>query len=187
MTIERHNHGRNHSYTIDGVKVPGATTLIKTALATPALINWAGNTTAEFAVDHWAELAKVKPTDRLERLKACRWEERDAAGGKGTAIHALGERLVIGEEVEVPDELAGHVEAYVDFLNVWNPEPILVETVIANRTVGYCGTIDLLARMAGEAVAPRHQDERLRDIRLGRLSNRRRLRPCRGLPRRRAG
>lgn len=151
MTVTRKNHGRGaHSYEIDGRKVPGVTTILGEAMAKPALINWAGNATAAYAVDNWAALGKLPPSARLDRLKGGRYEDRDAAGRRGTEVHGLAERLVKGEEVEVPDELAGHVESYVDFLNTWEPEPLLVEAVIANRAVGYCGTLDLVATMAGE-------------------------------------
>lgn len=39
-TIARRNHGRNHSYTVDGQKVPGVTTIIGNGLPKPALVAW---------------------------------------------------------------------------------------------------------------------------------------------------
>jgi hypothetical protein len=147
MTIERRNHGRGHSYLVDGIKLPGVTTILDKTMAKPALIEWAGKTTANYAVDYWAELGELTPSKRLDRLNRARFEEKDAAARRGTEVHRLAEQLVAGAQVDVPDELAGHVEAYVDFLNTWEPEPVLVEAVLANRTVGYCGTADLVADM----------------------------------------
>ena len=149
MTITRRNHGKGHSYLVDGVKMPGVTTILDHTLNKRALVDWAGRTTANYAVDFWDELADLPPSKRLERLNRARFDEKDNAAKRGTEVHRLGERLVRDEQVDVPDELAGHVEAYVDFLNVWQPEPLLVEAVIANRTVGYCGTVDLVADLAG--------------------------------------
>lgn len=153
MTIARRNHGAGHSYTIDGEKVPGVTTILREAFPAPALMEWAGRTTAAYAVDYWDELAALPPTRRLARIDRARFEDRDNAARRGTEVHRLAERLVAGEEVDVPEELAGHVEAYVGFLDAWKVEPVLVEATVGHRAVRYCGTTDLVADMrAGGAV-----------------------------------
>lgn len=149
MTITRRDHGKGHSYLIDGQKVPGVTTILNAAMPKPALIEWAGKTTAAYAIDYWDELADLTPSKRLDRLNRARFEEKDKAARRGTEVHRLAEALVKGEEVEVPEELAGHVDAYVDFLNTWEPVAAAVEVVVANRTVGYCGTVDLVADLRG--------------------------------------
>jgi hypothetical protein len=149
VTIERRNHGRGHSYIVDGQKLPGVTTIIDGTLPKKALIEWAGKTTANYAIDYWDELSQETPSKRLARLNGARFEEKDTAARRGTEVHTLGEQLVRGDRVDVPDELAGHVESYLNFLDTWNPEPVQVEMVVANRTVGYCGTADLVADLAG--------------------------------------
>jgi hypothetical protein len=151
VTITRRNYGRGHSYAIDGVKAEGVTTLLGDALPKPGLINWAGDTTAAAAVDRWDELSELKPSVRLNRLKAARFEERDAAARRGTEVHRLAQRAVAGEDLAgiCPDELRGHVESYVKFLDAFDPEPVLIETVIAHRALFYCGTLDLVADLAG--------------------------------------
>lgn len=147
MSITRRNYGRGHSYMIDGVKAEGVTTILGKALAKPALINWAGDTTAAYAIDFWDELAALTPSKRLERLKKGRYEDRDAAARRGTEVHRLGERAIAGEDVgeETPDELRGHVESYIAFLDAFNVQPVLVEAVVAHRGLFYCGTLDLVA------------------------------------------
>lgn len=149
VSVQRVDRGRGHSYTIDGEKADGVTTLLRDGLAKPALLNWAANTTAAYAVDHWDELALEPPSKRLEALKKSRYADLDQAARRGTEVHALAEKLVQGIEVEVPEALAGHVESYVKFLDEWEPEPILVEAVVASRRWRYCGTLDLVARLAG--------------------------------------
>lgn len=145
--IRRIDRGRGHSYTIDGQPAEGVTTLLGDGLAKPALINWAANTTANYAVDNWAELTDMPPSARLDKLKRARYEDLDRAARRGTEVHALAERLVQGHEVDVPDELAGHVDSYVRFLNEFEPEPLLVEAVVASRKWRYCGTLDIVARI----------------------------------------
>lgn len=147
MSIKRINRGKGHSYEIDGRRADGVTTLIGDGMPKPALINWAANTTAAYAVDHWEELHDETPSKRLDILKRARYAELDLAGRRGTEVHALAERLAHGHEIEVPDELAGHVESAVRFLDEWKPETLLTETVVASRTYGYAGTFDLLMRL----------------------------------------
>lgn len=142
MTIQRISSGRGHWYKLDGAKADGVTTLIGDGIPKPALINWAGNVTAEYAVDHWADLTDLKPSERLKALKEARWSDRDTAARRGTEVHRLGEKLARGEEVDLPDELAGHVESYVAFLDEWKPRPVLLETTVANRRWRYAGTLD---------------------------------------------
>lgn len=150
MSIQRIDRGRGHSYRIDGERADGVTTLIGDGLAKPALINWAANTTANYAVDRWEELTALAVSERLERLKRARYDDLDRAARRGTEVHALAEKLVAGTEVNVPDELAGHVESYVRFLDDFEPEPLLVEAVVASRKWRYAGTLDLVARIRGE-------------------------------------
>lgn len=142
--IERRNYGRSHGYKIDGRKVPGVTTITGNA-SKPALINWAGNTTADYAVDNWAALGKLPPSKRNAELRGARNKERDAAANRGTQVHRLGAALMDGREVTVPDELRGHVDSYTEFLDRVEPVAVAVELVVAHRALRYCGTLDLIA------------------------------------------
>lgn len=78
-------------------------------------------------------------------LARVQYAERDAAANRGTEVHKLAERLAGGEEVEVPDELAGHVDSYVRFLDEWSPSDAILETVVLNRKWRYMGRLDLIA------------------------------------------
>lgn len=152
MAIERRNYGSGHTYTVDGVKFDGVTTLIGDGLNKPALLRWASRSAAEYAVDHWDELSTKPVTVRLDEIKGAPWADRDAAARRGTEVHRLASELVRGVEVDVPDELAGHVESYVRFLDSWHPVPVLVETWVCNRKVRYAGTLDLVCdlRLGGK-------------------------------------
>lgn len=140
--------GKGHSYLLDGVQVPGVTTVLSKGFPKPALTNWAVKTAANLAVDQWDELAELPVTERLERIKKAPWEDRDAAANRGTEVHRIAEKLSIGERVDVPDELAGHVESAVRFLDEWDVRPALLERPVFNRTFSYAGTIDLVADLA---------------------------------------
>src|SRR5262249_46349622 len=89
----RKNHGRGHTYYIDGGKVDGVTTILSTGPPKPALVRWAANTAAELAVNEWDELACLPVADRLKRIADGPNVARDTAAVRGTRIHALADRL----------------------------------------------------------------------------------------------
>lgn len=146
--IRRKDTAKGHHYVdADGRRVPGVTTIISDGVPKPALINWAANATAEYAVDQWDELSELAPSARLTKLKGARYEVKDAAANKGTLVHGIAEKLVAGEEVAVPDELAGHAESYARFLDEWQVEPLHVEFTVISYRWGYAGTGDLIATL----------------------------------------
>ncbi len=149
--IRRRNVARGHVYEdANGRPVTGVTTILSKGWPKPQLPGWSARTVAETAVNRWDELAQLPISVRLKELKDAPWADRDAAARRGTEVHDLAEQLVAGHRVNAPDELAGHVDAYVKFLNDADPEPVLVEAVVANYTIGYAGTLDLIADIRGE-------------------------------------
>ena len=144
--ITRRRHGRGHVYRDDhGLKVPSVTTIMGGALAKPALVNWAATVTADYAIDHWDELSEMNLSDRLERLRNARYADRDVTARRGAEVHRLADTLAHGRRVKVPDELAGHVDAYRSFLEDWHVEPVLAAAVVFSDRHGYAGTVDLIA------------------------------------------
>jgi hypothetical protein len=111
----------------------------------PALLNWAGEATAEYAVDNWDTAGPLSYSERLKKIKGGRYEKRDAAANKGTAVHAMAERLIAGEKVTVPDELTGYVQACVRFLDDFEVRAVHVEAVVYSETHRHVGTVDLIA------------------------------------------
>lgn len=83
--------------------------------------------------------------DLAKVLANVRYKDRDDAARRGSEVHDLGEKLANGETVTVPPELAGHVEAYVQFLNEWEPTNALLERVVVNRRWRYMGKFDMVA------------------------------------------
>ena len=161
--LVRRNHGRGHSYTLDGVKVPGVTTVTGN-LPKTTLIDWAGRVTAAYAVDHWDELAQQPPSARLDTLTRARWQASSKAALRGTQIHALGERISHGEQVDAGEHQA-EAEAYARFLDRWAVEVLATETPCASTRWGYAGTADAWAVFGRGAYAGQRV---LLDIKTGR-------------------
>jgi len=144
--IRRVDTAKGHHYVdANNRRVPGVTSTLSGGLPKAALINWAGNATAGYAIDNWDELAKLPTSERLRRLQGGRYEDRDKAANRGTQVHKLAEQLITGAEVPIPEELAGHTESYVQFLDEFEPQPVLVEGTIYSIKYGYAGTLDLIA------------------------------------------
>jgi hypothetical protein len=139
--------GRGHGYLLDGDRADGVTTVVGDGIPKRALVDWAARVTAGYAVDHWDELVEMKPSERLQTLEKARYADVKAAGLRGTDVHALALRLSAGEEVDVPEPLQGHVDAYLRFTADWQPAEILTETVVGNRRHRYMGTLDAVAHL----------------------------------------
>lgn len=146
----RRNHGRGHSYYLGDRKLDGVTTLISNGLPKPALVKWAAKCAAELAVNEWDQLGELPVAERLGRLTDAPNAMRDAAAVKGTRVHALADQLANGEEVQVPEDLAGHVESCVRFLDEWQVETVRTERPCYHEKYLYAGTFDLIANIDGE-------------------------------------
>jgi hypothetical protein len=144
--IKRVDTAKGHHYEdADRQRVPGVTTLIDGGTPKPALINWAANSTIEYAIDRWDELGSLPPAQRMKRLQGARYEEKDRAKNRGTEVHRAAEKLLAGQDVQVAEEIEGHVEAYARFLDEFKVEPVHVEFSCVSYKWGYAGTADLCA------------------------------------------
>lgn len=141
-----------HLYRLDGKPVMGVTTLLSKGLPKPALVRWSANTVAAYVADNPDAVDQLRAMGRepmYAALKGIPWSERDKAAARGTEVHAFGEQVVHGTEVEVPEHIAGHVEGYVKFLDEHKVSPVLTEKMVANRQHWYAGTFDLVADIGG--------------------------------------
>lgn len=143
-----------HWYEVDGTsaKGRGVTTLLGNGLPSGGLMQWAANKAADCALDErdlWEPLAERDRTMAYEYIRKASDRDRDAAAGRGTDVHDLAERIVSGQEVEVPEELLGMVDRFIDWLTDWEPDVVHSEFVIANWTRWYFGKSDLLVKVRG--------------------------------------
>lgn len=145
---KRIDSGRGHWYKLDGQKTDGVTTIIGNGVPKPALQHWAAREVATFAADNLELIGQLDRDARVDLLKGAPYRDRDKAARRGTEVHAHAERLVTGDEVEVPEELAGHVDSYIRFLNDWHVQAEHIELVVGNRKHRYMGSLDLIATLA---------------------------------------
>lgn len=143
--FERRNAGSGHRYLLDGYEIPGVTTIIG-LLDKPALVGWAAEQSASYAVDNWQRLSEVPLAQRIKEIQGARFAKNRAAIVKGNRIHALAEDLQCGKDVEVPAEISSQVEAVAKFLDAWEMETIATETPVASTSYRYGGTLDTILK-----------------------------------------
>ena len=141
----RINRGKGHSYTLDGQPVMGVTTAIKKGLPMPALSGWAARECAEFVAGRRDILTQLNDAELMDLVKGAPNRVRNQAAERGTEVHSLAQRLARGDEVEVPEELNGHIDHYLAFLDAFRPARAIVERPVFNRRFRYGGTLDMLA------------------------------------------
>jgi hypothetical protein len=160
VTIKRVKRGSGYSY-YEGKATPAnkisSVTQITGMLPSEKLIDWAANATADYAINHIRSLASMCANEHVAEainlLRRSRYEVSDPAKKRGTEVHKLAEALIAGDEVTVPEELKGYVEAYTDFLNIIDPQPVATELIVVSRRPGakFCGTADLVADLPAVA------------------------------------
>jgi hypothetical protein len=145
VTIKRINCGKGHRYTIDGKRAVGVTTALK-GIPKDALKYWAAREVAQYAVRNIYDVKRMLdsggPNPTINFLKEIPFQVRDDAAIRGTEVHAIAERYIKGDEVEVSDHLRPYVEGYAAFIEDWNPTSVHEELVVASRTHMYAGTLD---------------------------------------------
>jgi hypothetical protein len=150
MPITRRNVGRNHTYrdSETGSKISGVTTIIGAGFPKSALMKWAGEATADYAIDHWEELGTLPISERWKRLRSGRYEYVDRAANQGRKVHKVAQRLLEdGGEVEIPEGLEGFVKACVGFLDDFDFQAELTEFTCYSETRKHAGTGDAIGTL----------------------------------------
>lgn len=150
--IVRVEYRNYHRYMIDGRWAVGVTTALK-GVPKGALVGWAARTVAEHAVTNVDELSRMVasggPGPAVQYLTAVPNQQRDDAAIRGTEVHALAERYIQGEEIEVPERLEPYVRGYAQFVADFDPTTVHEELLVASREHGYAGTLDSIQDIPG--------------------------------------
>lgn len=93
----------------------------------------------------WGDHTPLPRAAVADAIASLRFRDLDKASNRGTEVHKIAEKIARGEEVEIPEEIAGHVASYCKFLDEWQPRDALLERVIINRQWRYMGKLDMIA------------------------------------------
>lgn len=151
--IVRVDYPNHHRYKIDGKWAIGVTTALKGIPKDDALKRWAARLVATYAVEHVYEVEQMVRAGgtgpAISYLKEIPNQRRDDAAVRGTEVHALAERYIRGEEIEVPEHLEPYVQGFANYIRDFNPTTRFEELVVASRAYGYAGTLDSIQDIPG--------------------------------------
>lgn len=137
----------NHQYRLDGKWVPGVTTILG-VVNKPALPKWAASAVAEYVADNREAVEHLYAAGRgpmVAALKETPWQKRDDAADRGTTFHDFAERILRGEEVDVPESQVPLVENAIAFMEDYDIRPLALEAACGSREHQYAGTVDMFA------------------------------------------
>lgn len=133
-------------YNIEGAQYPSVTTILR-VINKPALITWLQKRAAEKALEDPATY------DTPQKVLAALELDKDAAGQRGSNVHAIAHEYVRFVKGEIPREALRPYEedpyfpAIVSFFETMRPDIAASELTVFNTEHVYAGTLDLLAVM----------------------------------------
>jgi hypothetical protein len=140
-----------HLYYFNGAGPwPGVTT-VTDVLDKPALTKWKVEQVALTALENAERLVDDRDSGRGEAAVAYLMTGNTAARDRGSRIHATIEHVLRRSQnipVDPRDEDA--IAGVRTWLNQQRVRPVQVEAFLINETLGYGGTLDLVAEIAGE-------------------------------------
>ncbi|WNN95986.1 RecE-like exonuclease [Arthrobacter phage Hirko] len=146
--------GPAHKVTNPELRATGATTLISGGVPKPQLMAWYARTTAEYVRDNPLEVERLRNVETdpegfamVKELAKAPERVRDAAAERGSMVHDYAEKLLHGEAVDIPDDLAPYVDGYLRLIDEWEITPVLTETSVGNRKDWYVGRLDSIVRI----------------------------------------
>lgn len=157
-------HGRMYARSESGQpEVPSITTVLSCAALD--LGGWHGWSAAQAVVSDDRLPQAIGSAPKLRQIArdaaGAAERHRDEAALRGDRVHDYAEQTALramGRESRVDEAreiLASHGErAFADRFDEWwqlyRPEPLAAEITVWNATVGYAGTLDLVARIGGK-------------------------------------
>ncbi len=135
------------------IDLPSVTTILR-IVNKPALIYWAANSVANYALDNLDTINELmgvlgEDGDRdgaYRLLKGSPWSHRDRAANVGSSVHDSIEKMILGQDVDVPIYAQPFVDAWGEFIRDYNGTFEASEMTVYSLTHGYAGTCDALMK-----------------------------------------
>jgi hypothetical protein len=138
-----------HTYSLDGRRVPGVTTVIGRATDKPQLVYASAREAATWAAANLEALDLLGPD---AWIRAAAGYPRTLWNGKakrGTLLHEAARQLVNGDPLtpgeDWPRDVVESAEQLARFMDEWEVDPGITERPVFHSEHHWAGTIDLLA------------------------------------------
>lgn len=143
-----------HRYTVDGVTVPGVTTILS-IVSKDALIPWAAKCTADYYKEAIKPEVGYSP-EELEEIyinaKKAHTKKKTDAADTGTITHQWVSDHIEGKDPGTPTDpiVAGAVERFLNWEREHKVEFLLSEQPCYSKKYNYAGIIDFICRIDGK-------------------------------------
>lgn len=147
-----HFDDATHTYTFDGKKMTGVTSMLNKTLAKPALIPWAAKMVTDYIKENCKDGDGYFCTEmELDEARVAHTTIRDKAGDTGKDVHAAIEdyvKLMIqdqaGRPLNINDNENKHLEAFISWAQKNDITFLQSEAVFYSRDLFLAGTADLV-------------------------------------------
>lgn len=145
--------GRVYTDPVSDERFPSVTTIIGATSAKHGIADWSAKLAAEFAIDNvpvWQGVLQAAGRDAaVDLIRKASERYRDAAGARGSFVHDVIESLALDKPAPV---IEGEVEAalldqFLRWVSDYDVEFHAAELTVANRTLGYAGTLDAIVTL----------------------------------------
>lgn len=152
------NVERWYRNTETGKEVPGVSAIVD-MMPKKALTNWAAKLAAEWVIGNMNEvqdlLSEVDGTKlAIDKIKGASSRYASSAASTGTAVHhyteAVARAVMNGTKPkasDMPEGMMPYLKNYVRFLNEFDVEPVMLETVVWDEEIGYAGRLDMACKL----------------------------------------
>lgn len=148
-SVLRFNQG-NHTY-YDGKRwMPSVTGITGKAEDKEKLLNWTAEMVATCAIEQAAEVSRLRRLEddevAHEWLSKAAIRYRDSRGVNGSDLHDVVDRKLSGQDIPeyLHEDIRQMADSAIAFLTDYQVETLFSEVRLANRTLGYCGTTDVI-------------------------------------------
>ncbi len=149
-TIVGPHRTRQHLYYFDGEGPwPGVTT-VTAVLDKPALTAWKLGQVATAAIENAERLIEDRDAGKTDAAAKWLTTLSTSAMDRGSRIHAAIESVLRREPYELDPRDEPAIAGARAWLNETRVKPVAVEAFLLHPTLGYGGTLDLIAEIDGE-------------------------------------
>lgn len=136
-------------------KMRRVTSILERGVPKPALPYWAGNITAETAMEHLPRLVRASrraddAQEAYDWLRRAHTRKKDERGDIGDAVHQIIEahvlRKPISQELLDDPEMRPYLEHFLTFIREYEVTFTASEMVVGNYQHGYAGKLDYILR-----------------------------------------
>jgi len=152
----KHHGSRFYIHPLTGVEYRGVTSVLN-AIPKDFLRYWGQGLVAQAAVEYKdavdTMIANGDSAGAVDWLKNAPNRNTAGAAERGTLVHDLYERLSLGEDIgRVHPDLRPFVESWHEWNDEFQPTFLHVEGAVVNEAMGYGGSFDFIAEIAGQVI-----------------------------------